>query len=255
MKLSLCLPNDQAFIIICVALALSFTLLSDNLIFGKPYLKDSNLKIEKVVSGLNTTTSMAFLSNNNILVTEKDTGMVKRIVNGNILSEPLIDLNVSNIKETGLLGIAATPDSGDSNSTGISHVVYIYYTATNQSDGGIPIGNRLAKYNLIEDPQNGTLKMINPELLLDLTPNLQYRHVGGKVLVDPRDNNTIYLTVGDYETNLTKANNGKESQEPDGSGGILRITTNGSINGILGNHHPLDKYYGYGIRNSFGISF
>ena len=27
------------------------------------------------------------------------------------------------------------------------------------------------------------------------------------------------------------------------------------MTGILGNEHPLDKYYAYGIRNSFGIAF
>ena len=39
--------------------------------------------------------------------------------------------------------------------------------------------------------------------------------------------------------------------------GILRITQNGkAVNGgILGNNHPLDKYFAYGIRNSFGIAF
>ena len=44
---------------------------------------------------------------------------------------------------------------------------------------------------------------------------------------------------------------------PDGSGGILRFTPNGDPvdGGLLGNIHPLDKYYAYGIRNSFGIDY
>jgi glucose/arabinose dehydrogenase len=217
-------------------------------------LKDSNLKVEKVVSGLANTTSMAFLSKEDILVTEKDSGMVKRIVNGNIIPEPVLDLEVANIKETGLLGIAVT-EKDNSNINDLPDVAYIYYTATNGSDGGVHIGNRLVKYNLIEDPTNGTLKMINPVLLLDLTPNLLYRHVGGKVMIDPVDKNIVYLTVGDYEANLTQANNNKDRPEPDGSGGILRIITNGTEKGILGDGHPLNKYYAYGIRNSFGIAF
>jgi aldose sugar dehydrogenase len=44
---------------------------------------------------------------------------------------------------------------------------------------------------------------------------------------------------------------------PDGRGGILRVTQDGEIvqPSILGDEHPLDMYYAYGIRNSFGIDF
>jgi glucose/arabinose dehydrogenase len=51
--------------------------------------------------------------------------------------------------------------------------------------------------------------------------------------------------------------NNPNGAEPNGSGGILRITQNGDIvgKGILGNSYPLNLYYGYGIRNSFGIEF
>ena len=47
-------------------------------------------------------------------------------------------------------------------------------------------------------------------------------------------------------------------QYPDGRGGILRITFDGDVvggKGILGDKDPLNKYYAYGIRNSFGIGF
>ena len=40
--------------------------------------------------------------------------------------------------------------------------------------------------------------------------------------------------------------------------GVLRMTQNGQpVNdtGILGDEHPLDLYYAYGIRNSFGMDF
>ena len=45
-------------------------------------------------------------------------------------------------------------------------------------------------------------------------------------------------------------------QTPDGSGGILRVTQDGgTVKGILGNNFPLNLYYAYGIRNSFGMDF
>ena len=47
---------------------------------------------------------MAFLGPDDILVTEKETGIVKRILNGQILDEPVLDVAVANSIERGLLG-------------------------------------------------------------------------------------------------------------------------------------------------------
>jgi hypothetical protein len=50
---------------------------------GGPTLNDPNLKAEQIINtGLKSTTSMAFLGPNDILVLEKDTGIVHRILNG-----------------------------------------------------------------------------------------------------------------------------------------------------------------------------
>ena len=69
-----------------------------------PIIKDPNLKAEVVVSGLKTPTGMAFLGPNDILVIEKDKG-IQRIIDGKMLPEPLLDVNVANESERGLLGI------------------------------------------------------------------------------------------------------------------------------------------------------
>ncbi|CAN5588106.1 hypothetical protein BH23THE1_BH23THE1_36480 [soil metagenome] len=45
-----------------------------------PTVKDTNLKVEKVTDGLDFPTSMAFLGPNDILVTEKETGEVMRVI-------------------------------------------------------------------------------------------------------------------------------------------------------------------------------
>lgn len=46
-------------------------------------------------------------------------------------------------------------------------------------------------------------------------------------------------------------------KEADGRGGILRITQDGQVveGGILGDTMPINTYYAYGIKNSFGIDF
>jgi glucose/arabinose dehydrogenase len=77
------------------------------------------------------------------------------------------------------------------------------------------------------------------------------------IVVGPDKN--IYCIVGDdgLQNHLTRAQNIKNGQLPDGTGGILRMTMDGTPvgKGILGSEFPLNLYYGYGIRNSFGMAF
>ena len=75
-------------------------------------MKDQNLIVEKITDGLDIPTSMAFLGPDDILVTEKETGIVKRILNGQILDEPVLDVAVANSIERGLLGIAISKNNG-----------------------------------------------------------------------------------------------------------------------------------------------
>ena len=74
---------------------------------GPKIIKDDNLKAETVSKGeLKFPTSMAFLGPDDILVLEKNEGKVKRIVNGTVQSDPLLDVKVANKNERGMLGIA-----------------------------------------------------------------------------------------------------------------------------------------------------
>jgi glucose/arabinose dehydrogenase len=73
---------------------------------GTPILKDLHLKTDTVVSGLSLPTTIAFVGNNDILVLEKAKGTVERILNGKVLSKPLLKVNVESQVERGMLGIA-----------------------------------------------------------------------------------------------------------------------------------------------------
>jgi hypothetical protein len=64
---------------------------------------NKNFSIELVFKGLNSP-NMAFLGPNDILVPDKNNGKVYRILNGQMLQEPIIDLN--SFHEDGLIGIA-----------------------------------------------------------------------------------------------------------------------------------------------------
>jgi len=218
-----------------------------------PTLGDSNLNIELVANGINSPTTMAFLGLDDILVLEKDKGTVQRIVNGEILEEPILDINVNAEDERGLLGIAVSKNT----STGETFVFLYYTEAEGTEEGGEPIANRLYRYELVDD------KLVNPKLLLDLPYLPGPAHNGGVITIGP-DNN-VYVAVGeltptDYAEGDYKflSQNYEDGKEPDGRGGILRVTQDGQIvdgKGILGDEHPLDMYYAYGIRNSFGLDF
>src|SRR5919202_6047775 len=71
-----------------------------------PTVNYPNLKVQVVSGGIKFPSSMAFLGPNDILVLEKNNGTVQRIINGKILSRPLLHVNVANDAERGMLGIA-----------------------------------------------------------------------------------------------------------------------------------------------------
>lgn len=75
----------------------------------EPTMLAPNLSVRTVTGGLVTPTSIAFLGANDVLVLEKNTGKVKRIVNGTVQST-VLDLAVNNSSERGLLGIALHPN-------------------------------------------------------------------------------------------------------------------------------------------------
>jgi len=214
--------------------------------------------IQPVISGLQSPSDMAFLGPEEILVLDKQNGIVHRVVDGQISGQPLLDVNVSNKLERGLVGIAI------SNATNGNKYVFLYYTEGKhdgddvcpKSDyctpGTEPIGNRLYRYEL----SNDSTKLLNPKLLLDLPATPGPAHNGGKIIVDDA-NKTVFIIIGDLMAKKSMTQNYEDGEEPDGTGGILKVEQNGnfSANGTLGNKFPLNLYYAYGIRNGFGIDF
>jgi len=248
-------------IVLCTLLLIQSSILSVSYGSEAPTLSSDRLMAERVSGGFENPTGIAFLGPNDILVIEKDTGAVLRMLNGEVLPEPLAKLKVASEVERGLLGIAVSKNpSADKN------YVFLYYTeAKSESgesadeNGDEPLGNRLYRFVLSED---GT-KLLNPKLLLDLPYKPGPAHNGGAVTVGPDKN--VYVVVGNLLANADQRFEGhsldqniKDGEAPDGRGGILRVTQDGQIvdsKGILGDEHPLNMYYAYGIRNSFGIAF
>ena len=216
-----------------------------NLALAQPTIaKDPNLKVELVTQGLRSPTSMAFLGPNDILVLEKDSGTVQRIIDGKMLPQPLLQVPVSMTDERGMLGIAIAKHSNGPT------YVFLYYT---KDRGGGPqsLANVLYRYELSNDQQ-----LVNPKLLLNLSAVPGPNHDGGKVVIGP-DNN-VYTVIGDLRSHRTQTQNVVNGPPADSTGGVLRVTQDGQPvpNPPLGQTTaPLNLYYAYGIRNSFGIGF
>src|SRR2546429_353278 len=92
-------------------------------------VNDPNLTVTSYVTGLNAPTQIRFLGTNDLFITEKNTGRVLHDNAGTLTTA--LDLNVANESERGVLGITLDPNFAS------NKLVYLYYSATNDGDGGI----------------------------------------------------------------------------------------------------------------------
>jgi glucose/arabinose dehydrogenase len=224
--------------------------------FSYPIPTNPSFKIQEVVHASFKPSTMAFIGKDDFLILDRDEGKIFRVMNGKMLQQPVIDVNVATVGYRGMLGIAVSKDVDKHTS------VFLYYTEAhkdredeNTSNPVEPIGNRIYRYELVDD------KLINPKLLLTLPAMPGPRHMGGIIALGP-DNN-LYVSVGDLDGTFrgpkydTMAQNYINSSILDGRSGILRINQGGRPvgEGILGSTIPLNLYYAYGIRNSFGFDW
>ena len=210
----------------------------------EPTLKDPNLQVETIVEGLSSPTSMAFIDNNNILVLEKELGTVRLVSNGILQEQPVLKVNVNSRNERGLLGIAMMNND----------TVFLYYTEPSTQNND-QLRNRVYKYQWNDEER----LLVNPTLILELPAIPGPDHVGGKMKIGP--DNYLYVVIGDVKRE-GKLQNIVNGPEPDDTGVILRINPeDGSPapdNPFINTNDDLsslNKYYAYGIRNSFGIAF
>ena len=205
-----------------------------------PSISDPNVRVEKVISGLDSPTSMAFLDNDDIIITQKDDGKVRLVSNGILQPQPILQVPVVNNSERGLLGVAIanTTDSTTKN-------VFLYYTE--------PVGDQ-AKNRIYRYDWSGTGNLVGGRLILDLPGEPGPNHNGGKLRIGP--DRMLYAVKGDLNRD-GMLENVKEGPQPDDTSVILRVDYegNGVGNPLSGGGANLTKYYAYGVRNSFGFDF
>jgi aldose sugar dehydrogenase len=252
------MQNSLKLVIISmIILLISIICQYQQISLGNPaVVSDKNLRIDKIFVGPIKPTTMVFTALDEFLLLERNEGKVYCVIDGVMNPIPLLDVNVATDGYRGMLGIATSTSNNITN-------IFLFFTEANSRDGDDtdksnpkePLGNRVYKYELKNN------EIVNPELLLDLPALPGPRHPGGIIAIGS-DNNNLYVTVGDIDGTFRKgyetmAQNYQNGSFPDGRSGILRITQDGKPvgNGILDERFPLNLYYAYGIRNSFGIDW
>lgn len=206
-----------------------------------PSISDPNIRVEKVITGLESPTSMAFLDSDDIIILEKGNGRVRLVSNGILQPQPILQVPVVNNSERGLLGVAIA----NATTSSTTKTVFLYYT----EPVGDQVKNRIYRYEL-----NETGNMTGGQLILDLPGEPGPNHDGGKIGIGP--DRMLYAVIGDLNKD-GMLQNVREGPPPDGSSVIIRIDYDGNGVGNLlsGGAADLSKYYAYGVRNSFGFDF
>lgn len=252
---------------------------------------DPNLQVSVAVAGFTQPLAMVFLAPDDILVLEKASGLVRRVIGGAIQPTPVLDLPVNFASERGLLSIALHPN--------FPATPHVYLRWTESSTGldtnailDVPfLGNRVDRFIW----NGSTLTLDQPILALralqtdnvpvsghpgTANPNANGNHNGGVIRFGP--DGKLYVYMGDLGRRgwLQNLEDGPFLTEPlvdDTFGGplpdddhftgmIVRLNDDGStptdnpffdvgagIGGEVGAN--IQKMYSYGHRNGFGMAF
>jgi len=165
--------------------------------------------------------AMDFLPNGTMIFTER-VGRVNLLESNGSVNK-VADINVSQVSESGLLGVAVDPNFTQNG------YIYLYYT----HDGGV---NRISRFVLNDSLNNETV-------LLDNIPGGPI-HNGGRLKFGP--DGKLYATTGE-------SGNANLAQDINSTGGkILRLNPDGTVP----SDNPFGNYvYGFGNRDPQGLAW
>ncbi len=193
---------------------------------GTPPPPQATFQVEVFLNNLNFPVTLAFAPDGRLFFNELDTGNVRVIENGVLLSQAFATLPVATAGERGLIGLAFDPQFA---SNGFVYVLY--------SDiSGV---QRVARFNDLNSVG------MNQFIIVDNLPSTS-NHNGGNIGFG--QDGQLYITLGD---STDPANSQDENSL---SGKILRYNSDGTI--------PTDNPFGatnpafnLGLRNSFDFTF
>ena len=185
-----------------------------------------------VTSSLSVPTAMAMAPDGRIFVCQQS-GALRVVKNGTLLTTPFVSLTVDSNGERGLLGVAFDPDFLN------NQYVYVYYTTPTPS-----VHNRISRFTASGDVAAGSSELV----LLDLD-NLSgaTNHNGGAIHFGL--DGKLYAAAGE------NANGANSQTLTNLLGKILRLNSDGSIpsdnpffNSATGNNRLI---WALGLRNPF----
>ncbi len=277
----------RRFFICLIAVSMLFTLgLGSVSAQPAPSMVSPYLKVRTVASGLSQPLAIEFLGPNDFLVTEKGTGRVQRIVDGQLHST-VLDLPVNSASERGLLGMALHPDFP------ANPGVYLYWTesstgADTTATANTPLlGNRVDRFvwdgsSLTFDQNIVRLRALQPPN--PPIENGQFgNHNGGVIRFGP--DGKLYIFIGDNGRRGNMQNlpcgptptcpgptvpddqfGGPAPDDAHLTGVMLRLNDDGTapsdnpfygvgaaVGGEVGAN--LQKLHSYGHRNAIGMDF
>lgn len=199
---------------------------------GRPNAQETSrasatpLRVETLVSGLDTPWDLAWGPDGAIWVTERP-GTISRVDAATGAITRVGHVDVVEVSESGLMGIAFHPD--------FASQPYVYVTHSYRS--GRDIRNRLVRMRF----DGATLG--EPQVLLDNIPGAG-NHNGSRLTIGP--DRFLYMTTGD-------AGRGARAQDLSSvAGKVLRLT----LDGRPAPGNPFGTLvYSYGHRNAQGIVF
>lgn len=195
---------------------------------------DSLFKVEKIVDGLQHPWGMAFLPDEQILLTERS-GNLRLIKNGILDPTPVSGLpKIIARGQGGLLDITLHPDYEN------NQLIYFSYVA----------GNRKGMGTKVARAQFDGHRLNNLQVIFTLVPQTTTtRHFGGRLLFD--NDGYLYITLGD------RGNRPRAQNLNDHAGSVIRLHDDGTIpadNPFIDDESHQAEIYSFGHRNPQGMA-
>jgi len=205
---------------------------------GKPKGPNPAVRLEPVQAGLGWPIALGFASDGRVFFAERNTGSIRIIQNGAVLSTPFYTLPATaTAGERGFLGLALDPAFPS------NPYVYAYQTYDDVANGTV--------YNrIVRIVASGNLGTSHAVILRMPALSGATNHNGGVIAFGP--DGKLWAVVGENADPAL-------AQDPLSLlGKVLRMNPDGSAppdNPFVGNASWDDRIYTYGHRNMFGIAW
>ncbi len=224
-------PKNQSTTLALILTFVASLLISSFSIKGQTY--PTGFQQVLVANGISNPTVMAFAPDGRLFVAQQ-TGALRIIENGVLLSTPAITLSVNSSGERGLLGIAFDPNFSSNN------FIYLYYTLSSAAN------NRISRFTM----NGNTIVAGSESVVLNLDPlSSATNHNGGTIDFGP--DGKLYVGIGE------NANTAHAQNLDTYHGKILRINSDGSVppgNPFTGGTAQRQRVWEYGMRNPYTLS-